>query len=101
MTGSDIPMEQHPFYHPLYLIRHAKNKPICVEEWERFFTSALRTEHHMVCFSSGKSNFLYLPAFNASLFLSANPDDTRNDIHAGIAAGKVIGSEMVNDENDQ
>ena len=39
MAGGDIPMEQHPFYHPLYLMRHAKKKPVCVEERERFFAA--------------------------------------------------------------
>ena len=32
MAGGDIPMEKHPFYHPLYLMRHTKNKQVCVEE---------------------------------------------------------------------
>ena len=39
MAGGDIPMEQHPFYHPLYLMRHAQNKPVCVEEREQFFAA--------------------------------------------------------------
>lgn len=52
------------------------------------------------CFSSGKSNFQYLPAFNASLFLSANPDDTKKAISAGFAAGTVLETKVIDDEND-
>ena len=32
------------------------------------------------CFSSGRSNFQYLPAFNASLFLSDDPEATRENL---------------------
>ena len=84
---------------PVEVVVFSKNSP---ETGLRAFRSI---QHYglnitRACFSSGKSNFQYLPAFNASLFLSANPDDTRNAIHAGIAAGTVIGSEVVDDEND-
>ena len=51
-------------------------------------------------FSSGKSNFQYLPAFNASLFLSANKDDTKKAVECGFAAGTVLNTEVIDDEND-
>lgn len=51
-------------------------------------------------FSSGKSNFQYLPAFNASLFLSANKDDTKKAVECGVAAGTVLNTEVIDDEND-
>ena len=57
MTGSDIPMEQHPFYHPLYLIRHAKDKLACVEVRKRIFYAALRTEHHKGLLLFGQEQF--------------------------------------------
>ena len=50
------------------------------------------------CFSSGKSNFQYLPAFNATLFLSANEDDTKKAIEAGFAAGTVLNKITVEDD---
>lgn len=51
-------------------------------------------------FSSGKSNFEFLPAFNATLFLSSNNEDTRMAIEAGYAAGTVLNKEIIDDDND-
>lgn len=53
-------------------------------------------------FMEGKSPFEYIPAFNASLFLSTNEVDVQNAINAGYPAGLVLPSEIVNDdENDE
>lgn len=43
-------------------------------------------------FTSGHSTYPYLAAFNASLFLSANPENVRNAIAAGQPAGLVMPS---------
>lgn len=43
-------------------------------------------------FLSGKPPFRYLPAFNASLFLSANGQDVIDAIQAGYPAGRVLKS---------
>ncbi|MCV6588660.1 MAG: 5'-nucleotidase [Marinobacterium sp.] len=51
-------------------------------------------------FIEGKSPFQYVPAFNASLFLSANEEDVKNAIDAGFPAGAVLPSKIVNDEGD-
>lgn len=51
-------------------------------------------------FMEGSSPFEYVPAFNASLFLSANEDDVQNAIDAGFPAGVVLPSEVVNDDGD-
>jgi len=51
-------------------------------------------------FLSGKSPYPYIPAFNISLFLSANEVDVRNAIDAHYPAGTVIQSEVCDDEND-
>ena len=40
-------------------------------------------------FMTGKSPYEYIPAFNASLFLSANPEDVQMAIDAGYPAGTV------------
>ena len=39
---------------------------------------------------AGKSPYEYIPAFNASLFLSANEDDVRKAIEAHYPAGVVL-----------
>ena len=51
-------------------------------------------------FVEGKSPFEYVPAFNASLFLSANEKDVQNAIDAGFPAGVVLPGKWVNDEGD-
>lgn len=51
-------------------------------------------------FLTGRSPFKYIPAFNASLFLSANKGDVRKAIKAGYPAGTVLESKIQDDEND-
>lgn len=51
-------------------------------------------------FFSGKSPYEYLPAFNASLFLSANSGDVNKAISAGFPAGRVIETRISDDESD-
>jgi 5'-nucleotidase len=51
-------------------------------------------------FMSGQSPYAYLPAFNVSLFLSANDVDVKNAIAAGYPAGLVLPSQIVDDESD-
>lgn len=49
-------------------------------------------------FVEGQSPFEYVPAFNASLFLSANEKDVQKAIDAGFPAGVVLPGKSVNDE---
>ena len=51
-------------------------------------------------FMTGQSPYTYLPAFNASLFLSANEDDVRKAIDAGYPAGLVLPSKISDDDDD-
>ncbi|WP_417538491.1 5'-nucleotidase [Marinobacter sp.] len=51
-------------------------------------------------FLEGKSPYAYIPAFNASLFLSANAGDVSQAIDYGYAAGTVLPSKVVDDEAD-
>lgn len=51
-------------------------------------------------FMEGQSPYQYIPAFNASLFLSANEGDVQNAIDAGYPAGVVLPSKLVNDDGD-
>ena len=51
-------------------------------------------------FTSGSSPYSFIPAFNVSLFLSANPNDVLNAIEAGYPAGTVMHSDIDDDEDD-
>jgi len=52
------------------------------------------------CFVTGKSAHAYLPAFNTSLFLSANEEDVRSALAAGHPAGLVLPSRTEDDQQD-
>ena len=51
-------------------------------------------------FLEGESPYSYIPAFNASLFLSANENDVLQAIDYGHPAGTVLPSQVVDDEGD-
>jgi 5'-nucleotidase len=51
-------------------------------------------------FMTGKSPYPYLPAFNTSLFLSANEEDVKKAIAANYPAGLVLPSKIVDDDDD-
>ncbi|MAY43494.1 MULTISPECIES: 5'-nucleotidase [unclassified Neptuniibacter] len=52
-------------------------------------------------FMEGKSPYEYIPAFNASLFLSANEEDVQNANDAGYPGGVVLPSKVVNDDDNE
>jgi 5'-nucleotidase len=63
-------------------------------------------DHHglaisRTAFTGGRAPWPYLEAFSSSLFLSANPDDVAAAIKAGHAAGTVLPSISVCDEDDE
>lgn len=92
--NNSFPEEQ-----PVEVVLFSKNSP---ESGLRIFRSiahyGLKIERAV--FSSGKESYDYLPAFNASIFLSANEDDVRKAMSAGYAAGTVLKSPVVDDDND-
>ena len=45
-------------------------------------------------FTGGESTYSYVPAFNADLFLSANPEDVRKALDAGHAAATILPSNV-------
>jgi 5'-nucleotidase len=51
-------------------------------------------------FMTGKTPYPYLPAFNTSLFLSANEEDVKSAIEANYPAGLVLPSKIVDDDDD-
>lgn len=76
---------------PVEVVLLSRNSP---ETGLRIFRSI---EHYglditRAAFMGGSSPHSYLAAFNASLFLSANEQDVRNAIDAGLPAGVVLPS---------
>ncbi len=51
-------------------------------------------------FVAGGNPFDYMEAFNASLFLSANPSDVREAVSRGLAAAQVFPSQFIDDESE-
>ena len=51
-------------------------------------------------FMTGTAPYPYLPAFNTSLFLSANQEDVKAAIEANYPAGLVLPSKIVDDDED-
>lgn len=51
-------------------------------------------------FLAGESPYKYIPAFNASLFLSAKHDDVLDAVRAGHPAGTVLPGAINDDENE-
>ena len=51
-------------------------------------------------FMEGKSPYAYIPAFNASLFLSANEEDVMAAIDSDYPAGTVLPTKVVDDVGD-
>jgi 5'-nucleotidase len=51
-------------------------------------------------FMTGTAPYPYLPAFNTSLFLSANEEDVKAAIAANYPAGLVLPSKIVDDDDD-
>jgi 5'-nucleotidase len=63
-------------------------------------------QHHRLgitraAFVSGRDPFRYIEAFNAALFLSANPDDVRKAVMEGAPAGRVFPTEFVDDADSE
>jgi len=51
-------------------------------------------------FTTGKSPYEYIPAFNISLFLTANEKDVSQAINAGFPGGLVMPSDVIDDSGD-
>ncbi|MFE2533584.1 5'-nucleotidase [Streptomyces sp. NPDC059371] len=52
-------------------------------------------------FMQGRSPYQFMPALNMSLFLSANEDDVREAVALGLPAGRVLGSAVADEGDDQ
>ncbi len=52
-------------------------------------------------FVAGNNPFHYMETFNASLFLSGNPEDVKEAVKHGFPAGCIYPSDYIDDDNDQ
>ena len=88
-----------PKENPVEVVLLSKNDP---ETGLRVFRSIEKygLDISRAAFTSGRSPFSYLPAFNVSLFLSANEEDVEKAIGAGLPAGTVLPSLFTDDEED-
>ena len=91
--------KHHPHEAPVEVVLFSRNSP----------ETGLRVMHSIAhygldisraAFMTGKSPYPYLPAFNASLFLSANEDDVRGALACNFPAGLVLPSRPEDDEAD-
>ena len=62
-------------------------------------------EHHglsisRAAFVKGRNPYVYMSAFNASLFLSADAEDVRRALAMGLPAGQVFPTAFVDDEEE-
>ena len=84
---------------PVEVVLLSKNSAIT---GKRVFRSI---EHYKLnitraAFMEGKSPYEYIPAFNASLFLSANEGDVLKALASGYPAGTVLPSKIVDDSGN-
>ncbi|MFT6913847.1 MAG: 5'-nucleotidase [Motiliproteus sp.] len=52
-------------------------------------------------FQQGRSPYIFIPAFNISLFLSANEEDVKQAMALGFPAGLVLNSDAKDDTDDE
>lgn len=91
--------QKFPEQSPVEVVLLSRNSAIT---GKRVFLSI---HHHgldisRAAFLEGKSPYAYIPAFNASLFLSANETDVLQAIDYGHPAGTVLPSHVVDDQDD-
>jgi 5'-nucleotidase len=88
-----------PGQEPVEVVLLSRNSP---ETGMRVFRSIQKYGLNIsrAAFFSGTSPYEYVPAYNASLFLSANEEDVQKAILAGYPAGRVIKTRITDDEND-
>jgi len=84
---------------PVEVVLLSKNSP---ETGVRVF-NAIKShglDISRAAFTSGKSPYKYIPAYNISLFLSTHEQDVINAIEANYGAGKIIKTSVVDNDED-
>jgi 5'-nucleotidase len=91
--------QHHPQSSPVEVVLFSRNSP---ETGLRVMNSIAHygLDISRACFLTGESPYRYLPAFNTSLFLSANEEDVRRALDANFPAGLVLPSRTEDDEAD-
>ncbi|KNH47433.1 5'-nucleotidase [Pseudomonas lini] len=89
-----------PKQSPVEVVLLSRNSP---ETGMRVFRSIkhYNLDITRAAFMTGRSPHEYVPAFNASLFLSANEGDVQKAIDANYPAGVVLPSKVYDDEIDK
>jgi 5'-nucleotidase len=84
---------------PVEVVLLSKNSP---ETGLRVFNSIKQygLDISRAAFTSGRSPFEYIPAYNIALFLSTNKDDVKNAIDKNYPAGIILNTEIHDDESD-
>jgi 5'-nucleotidase len=91
--------KHHPQSSPVEVVLFSRNSP---ETGLRVMNSIAHygLDISRACFLTGQSPYTYLPAFNTSLFLSANEEDVRRALDAQHPAGLVLPGRTEDDESD-
>ncbi|MYM73640.1 5'-nucleotidase [Duganella sp. FT109W] len=91
--------KHHPHSAPVEVVLFSRNSP---ETGLRVMNSIAHygLDISRACFLTGESPYRYLPAFNTSLFLSANEEDVKRALAAQYPAGLVLPSRTEDDEAD-
>lgn len=89
--------QQEPWVEVILLSRNSADTGL------RIFNSIQHYGLNIVraAFTSGESPYRYVAAFNAHLFLSANPTDVKNALDAGYAAATILPSNAHLNELDE
>ncbi len=84
---------------PVEVVLLSRNSP---ETGIRVFNSIKEYKLNITraAFMSGGSAVNYIPAFNISLFLSTNENDVKNAITLNLPAGRILQTEVIDDEID-
>ncbi|MDR1498143.1 MAG: 5'-nucleotidase [Puniceicoccales bacterium] len=90
----------YPKISPIEVIVLSRNDP---ETGRRFFRTCRHYELDITrgAFLAGKEPFSYIPAFNISLFLSANESDVKSATKNGHPAGLVLPTKIKDDDSTE
>ncbi len=92
--------DKFPEMHPVDVVLLSHNDP---DTGARVMHSIRHYGLHIerAAFTTGDSPFSYIPAYNVSLFLSANGEDVRQAVALGFPAGQVLESIASDDKKDE
>jgi len=88
----------YPEQKPVEVVLLSKNSP---ETGIRVFNAikSYNLDISRAAFTSGKSPYNYIPAYNISLFLSTNEDDVIKAIESNYPAGRILKTTVQDDED--